>query len=115
MFQALEAELPHPTGFALHFGDLFNDLTVKSFLGLECIVFGYMESSAICLFHSVCLVAQDSLCRWNSCPGTIRLKGLRWPGSTNYDASGGTRTLDLAIRSRLLYPLSYASTGTIYH
>ena len=68
MFQALEAELPHPTGFALHFGDLFNDLTVKSFLGLECIVFGYMESSAICLFHSVCLTHKiHSICWLLSC------------------------------------------------
>ena len=33
----------------------------------------------------------------------------------SFSADGGTRTLDLAFRKRLLYPLSYASTRVIYH
>src|SRR5579864_4470387 len=43
--QALEAEVAHPTGFALHLGDLLNDLSCQPFFGLECIIFGYMEPS----------------------------------------------------------------------
>src|SRR5258708_12591769 len=56
MLQAFQAELPHPTGLALHFVYLFNSFPSKSSFGLECIVFGYMEASTIrALFHFVCL------------------------------------------------------------
>src|SRR5207302_11327413 len=37
------------------------------------------------------------------------------PRTTKSSAPGGSRTLDLAIRSRSLYPLSYRSSGTLYH
>src|SRR6266568_1996803 len=56
VFKALKAVFTHPTGFALHIGDLLNNLAGKSPLGLECIVFSYMESGTIgVLFHLICL------------------------------------------------------------
>src|SRR6266699_1741783 len=46
-FQALEAKLAHPIGFAFHLGDLLNDFATQSSFGLERIVFGYMEPRTV--------------------------------------------------------------------
>jgi len=37
--QAFEAELPHPTGLALHVGDLLNIFLLSPSLGFESVMF----------------------------------------------------------------------------
>jgi len=60
--QALEAELAHPIRLTLHFGDLLNDFAIQTLLGLECVIFGYVEPRSICLlFHFKCLSHKNLL------------------------------------------------------
>ena len=50
------ASLPYPIGLALHFGDLLNDLLAQPSLGLEGIIFCYVEPRTIrVLFLCQCL------------------------------------------------------------